>query len=350
MATVTETAFKRDIEKGTLAGAYLLYGEESYSMLKCVRKLVQKVKASGFDDFNLQRFDGSEVSSDIVFGALESLPFFAEQKVVLLRDLNLDMLSAEETAQYEAMIETIPDTSVLVIYLPTVPLGKRPSAKWKRFFSNAKSLQLVEFPRKSGSELEKYLVATAEKQGCQLSRPLAKELVRLCGEDLQTLQNEITKVCAYVGTGEIQREHLRSIVTVNTEEQVFSLSKALIGGQYEKAYQIVDYLMAQNEEPVALVALLSSAYLNLYRAKCMVQSGQNVSELANYFDYKGKDFLLRNAEQESSRYSLEMLQNSLELLLEADLALKGGAGSSRSEMKRVVLDSLIAKLLLVAQE
>ena len=29
MATVTETAFKRDIEKGTLAGAYLLYGEES---------------------------------------------------------------------------------------------------------------------------------------------------------------------------------------------------------------------------------------------------------------------------------------------------------------------------------
>ena len=68
------------------------------------------------------------------------------------------------------------------------------------------------------------------------------------------------------------------------------------------------------------------------------------------FRLQRKGFLLRNAEQESSHYSLEMLQNSLELLLEADLALKGGAGSSRPEMKRVVLDSLIAKLLLVAQE
>ena len=125
-------------------------------------------------------------------------------------------------------------------------------------------------------------MATAENKVVS-SASFGKRLVRLCGEDLQTLQNEITKVCAYVGTGEIQREYLRSIVTVNTEEQVFSLSKALIGGQYEKAYQIVDYLMAQNEEPVGACCVVILCVSEFIPTKCMVQSGRNVSGVDKLF-------------------------------------------------------------------
>ncbi|MDD5953301.1 MAG: DNA polymerase III subunit delta [Oscillospiraceae bacterium] len=351
MAQLREAELKKEIEKGTLSGAYLLYGEEKYTLLQCVEKLVQKVKAAGFADFNLTRFDAADTTADQVADALEALPFFAEQKVVLLRDLNIDTLSPSETERYQKILGELPETSVLILYLPTISLGKRPSAKWKKFLTaNSKSLKTVEFPRKSNSELEKYLMDFAERRGCTLSRPLAKWMVQLCGNDLQTLRNEISKVCAYVGGGELSREQIKDVVTINTEAQIFALATALIGGQYEKAYQIVDGLLMQNEEPVAIVAMLSSSYLNLYRAKCMVQSGRSVMELSGPFDYKGKEFLLRNAEQDSSRFSMGVLRRSLDILLEADLALKGGAGSSRLEMKRVVLDTLIAKLLLAAQE
>lgn len=351
MAEMRESDFKKAVEKGTLSGTYLLYGDEKYTMLQCVRKVVQKVTATGFADFNLHRFDAADTSADVVGEALEALPFFAEKKVVLLRDLPVDSLSAGDLEQYQAMIRELPETSVLIIYLPTIVLGKRLPAKWKAFFAtDAKKLTLVEFARKSGAELEKYLVTFAEKRECVLSKELAKRIIRLCGTDLQTLSHEIGKVCSYAGSGTITREQVDTIVTANTEAQVFALSTAIIGGQYEKAYQIIDGLLEQNEEPVAIVALLSSSYLNLYRAKCMLQSGKSVTELTNHFDYKGKEFLLRSAEQDSSRFSTAVLRESLDLLLEADLALKGGAGSSRDEMKRVVLDELIAKLLLAAQE
>jgi len=352
MPELKDTAFKKEIEKGALCGTYLLYGDEKYTMLQSVQKVIHKVTSTGFADFNLHRFDSADTSADQVAEAVEALPFFAEQKVVLLRDLSADGLSADELEAYQTMIREMPESSVLIIYLPTIMLDKkRLSAKWKSFFAtDAKKLTVVEFARKTNSDLEKYLVAYAEKRGCVLSRELAKRILQLCGTDLQTLSHEIGKVCGFAGSGEITKAHIDTAVTVNSESQVFDLSKAIIAGKYERAYQIIDDLLAQSEEPVAIVAMLSSAYLNLYRVKCMLQSGRDPMELTASFDYKNKAFMISNAEQDSSRFSMAMLRESLDLLLEADLNLKGGAGSSRNEMKRVVLDELIAKLLLAAQE
>ena len=352
MPELKDTAFKKEIEKGALTGAYLLYGDEKYTMLQSVQKVIQKVTNTGFADFNLHRFDAADTSADQIAEAVESLPFFAEQKVVILRDLNVDSLAADELEAYQNMIRDLPESTVLIIYLPAIMLEKkRLSTKWKNFFStDAKKLTLVEFARKTNSDLEKYLVTYAEKRGCELSRDLAKRILQLCGTDLQTLSHEISKVCGFAGGGVITREQIDTAVTVNSESQVFDLSKAIIGGNYERAYKIIDDLMAQNEEPIAIVAMLSSAYLNLYRVKTMLRSGRDPMELSTAFDYKNKAFLISNAEQDSSRFSTAMLRESLDLLLEADLNLKGGAGSSRNEMKRVVLDELVAKLLLAAQE
>ena len=348
MAELREADFKKAIQSGTLEGAYLLYGEEKYTMLQSVRKLVQKVSSAGYADFNLQRFDGTDVTAEEVAVAAEALPLFADRKWVTVSDWNMDAASAEELKKITEMIDDLPDTTVLILYLPTIELGKRLSAKWKQLFS-LKNLNAVEFRRKTPRELEKYLITFAEKRNCVLSRDLASLLVARCGTDLETLSHEISKLCAFAGCGEIRREQIDAVVIQNREEQAFALSKAIIGGRYEHAYEIMDALLAQSEEPVAIVALLSSSYLNLYRVKCMVQSGAPVMDLAADFDYKGKEFLLRNAEQDCGRFSSAMLRKSLDLLLEADLALKGGAGSSRESMKRVILDELVAKLLLAAQ-
>lgn len=351
MAEMREADFKKAIEQGALSGTYLLYGAEKYTMLQSVEKVVRKFMAAGFSDFNLQRFDGNDVDADAVEAALDALPFLAEQKCVTLSDLNADGLSANELEQYCNMIRNLPESSIFIIYLPVIELGKRLSAKWKQLFSiPGNHLTTVEYKRKSNADLEKYLIMFAEKRGCTLSRDLAKRILFLCGTDLQNLSHEIGKLCGYAKSGTITREQVDAVVTNNVEMQVFALSDAIIAGEYEKAYHIVDNLLGQNEEPVMIVAMLSSAYVNLYRVKCMLQSGKSVMDLTSAFEYKGKEFMLRHAEQDSSRFSLAVLRESLDLLLEADLALKGGAGSSRDEMKRVVLEELIAKLLLAAQE
>ena len=104
-------------------------------------------------------------------------------------------------------------------------------------------------------------------------------------------------------------------------------------------------LFYQNEEPVSILAVLSTSYLDLYRVRAAVQSGKNSLEPAKYFDYKGKEFRLRNAERDGGRFSMEMLRESLEVLLAADLSLKSARGD-----RRTVMEKLIAQLLLIAEK
>ena len=93
------------------------------------------------------------------------------------------------------------------------------------------------------------------------------------------------------------------------------------------------------------MAVLSSSYLDLYRVRASIQSGLSAQTPAQYFDYKGKEFRLRNAERDVRSLSLLALRESLDVLLETDAALKGARGS-----RRIIMEKMIARLLLAAQK
>ena len=91
------------------------------------------------------------------------------------------------------------------------------------------------------------------------------------------------------------------------------------------------------------MAVLATSYVDMYRVRSCIQSGQAVSTLSQYFDYKGKEFKLKNAERDSANLSMSVLKDSLQLLLDTDVALK----SSRTD-NRIIMEQLLAKLLMVS--
>lgn len=128
------------------------------------------------------------------------------------------------------------------------------------------------------------------------------------------------------------------------EASVFDLSKALLQGSYTKAYQIIHRLFVMREEPVAILAVLSNAYADLYRAKVARAAGEQAESLTAVFAYRGKEFRLRNAARDSASIPLPVLRESLETLAAADRMLK----SSRTD-KRVMLEQTAAKLILLSR-
>ena len=133
----------------------------------------------------------------------------------------------------------------------------------------------------------------SSKRGCSLSKTKCCPNFVLSGNDLQTLYNEIEKLCAYTKEGEITKEAIDLNVIRNFETTVFLLANAIVAGQYNKAYELLDMLFYQNEEPIAILAVLATSYVDMYRVRACIQSGQAVSTLSQYFDYKGKEFKLK---------------------------------------------------------
>lgn len=346
MPEITETELKKQIERADFAPLYVLHGEEKYPLGVQANKLIQKACGASFQDFNLQKLDGAACSVDAIAEAAEALPFMSERKCVVVTDFDAEARNVQDMKKMQELLDELPLSTVLVLYYPTLDINYKKSAKWKKFLAAcAKAGNTVHFARRSQADLEKLLCTAAAKRFCELSRVNAAKIIRYAGDNLQTLLHELEKLCAYTKEGEITTQIIEQLVTKNLETTVFLLSNAIVSGQYDKAYGILNQLFYQNEEPVSILAVLSSAYVDMYRVRSAIQNGKDRMEPAAHFDYKGKDFRLRNAERDAGRFSLEMLRQSLSVLLEADLALKGARGD-----RRIVMEKLIAQLLLIAEK
>lgn len=346
MPQVTETELKKQLDAESFAPVYFFYGPETYIVSSFVKRFLKKAGAVPFPDFNVQRFDGGEATVDAIADAVESLPFMAERKCVTVCDFDVETCSSTEQKKLYELLDRLSETTSLLFYCTGVEVDIKRSAKWKKFIAEVAKKGIVTcMERRTQPDLEKLLCAAASKRGCELSRQDAARLIDYAGNDLETLYHEMEKLCSYVESGSITREVIDKLATRNLETTVFMLGKAIVAGNYDKAYQVLDLLFYQNEEPVNVLAALSAVYLDLYRVRAAVQSGFSAQEPAKYFDYKKKEFRLRNAERDVRPLSLSMLRGSLNVLLETDVALKSARGN-----RRIMMDEMIARLLIIAQK
>jgi len=346
MPEINETKLKEQIQRNEMSRLYLLYGDEKMLVRRDLLRLTKKLDNTDFPEFNFNAFPHT-ASVDDIADAAEALPFFADHKCVTVSDLNVESLSASEYKKLTELVENVPDTTHLIFALPTVEFdANKPAKKWKDFIDKINTFGCsVNYARRSDSDLSKYLCREAEKHGCALSKYLADKIIRYAGNDLNTLANEISKLCAFVGEGEITNQHVEDIVTKNMEATVYLLSNALVRGDYTKAYSLLDQLINQGEEPIAILSVLSGAYVDMYRVRAALDSGKTSMAPAEYADYKRREFKLRYAERDMRDLSLEVLRESLALFLECDLALKLSTGEA---MDRIALEKLFSKLLYAA--
>lgn len=346
---MTEQELRKEIAADEVGGLYLLAGEEKMLVKRAARRLIQRAGGENFPEFNLNELPG-EAEADRIIDAAVALPFMAPRKCVAVSDYNADEKPQQELDKLYALMDDLPESTVLVFWYPTLDFEGKKSAKWKKFLEKAgKAGKTVTFPRREAGELRRLLTKEAEKQGCQLLPKAAARLMEYAGTDLTLLLGELEKLTAFTlsqGGTEITAEAVELLTPKSTETTVFLMVNALVAGEYEKAYGLLEDLFRQNEEPIAILGAMAASYVDMYRVKSALESGLTSAAPAGYAsDYKNRQFRLRNAERSARGFTARSLKTCLDLLLEADLALKG----SRLEA-RLVLDSLVARLLLATRE
>lgn len=87
-----------------------------------------------------------------------------------------------------------------------------------------------------------FLLAAA-KRGAVLSADNARYLISVSGTDIKTLLNETEKLSSYVNGGEVTKDIINRLAVKCLQARVYDLSKAIIKGDYEKAYSVLDTLL-----------------------------------------------------------------------------------------------------------
>ena len=335
----SESDLKQNL-KEQLCRVYLLYGEETYLTAQYTARIAGLAVSEDLGGFNLQSFDGDTARVEQIEEAINALPLMAEQKCVILRDI--DMTAGDFSERLLPLLEEPPETTVTVLsFLHLQPQPKK-NAKWKKLLETVeKTGAVVCFSKKTAAELARILCSGAVRRGCTLSPQNAARLVEQCGEDMLLLAGELDKLAALADGGEITAQLIESAATKNLDAKVFDLSKAILRHNRDGAYGILNTLLQQQEDPIAILAVLSNAYADMYRVKIAQSAGNRPDAVAKAFSaYKGKEFRLRYAAQDAAPLSVPALRHALDILAQADTQLK----QSRVP-PRFVLEEVLAKLL-----
>lgn len=346
MAQFNEDALKKQIKSGEFSRIYLIYGNEGYLKQHYASLICDKTVSPDFADFNLKKLDGKDTGLNEIYDCISSFPMMGEYTCTLVKDYPLTEFIGERSKvdeEFQSVIDDIPETSVLVFWMDTIEVDEK-ATKWSKVLKLIDSVGVcARIDKRTRSALEKLIMASASKKDCVLSRECASYMVSLVGEDMSTLQNELNKVCAFVGSGNITKAHIDATVIVSIEAKIFQLSKMVIRGEADKAYENLQNLFKLREEPVVILSVLSKAFVDMYRVKAAKEAGVSNADLADAFAgniYKTKMFTLDNAAADCSKYTLTQLKESLEILSDADRRLK-----STGEDNRIVLEEVILRLL-----
>jgi DNA polymerase III subunit delta len=223
----------------------------------------------------LERIDADEAEPQAVLDAVQSLPFLASRKMVVVRG---GASNKNISGQIEQIISSAGDSTDLVFYAPAI--DKRSS-----YFKVLKTkTQLEEFNEMDAAALAKWLAGEAKKQGANLTVADANYLVERAGASQQLLASELDKLVTY--DPKISRENIDLLTVKTPQSKVFDLLDAAFAGDKERALELYEDQRAQKVEPQAIMAMIAWQLRLLELAKLGAnKSSQQIAKDAGLSPY-----------------------------------------------------------------
>ncbi|MBM4076935.1 MAG: DNA polymerase III subunit delta, partial [Planctomycetes bacterium] len=190
-----------------------------------------------------------------------------------------------------------------------------------------------------GAQLVKWLQdASRDHYGQTLSRDAASLLVELVGDDLGFLDQELSKLASYVGSGgTIEAKDVQSLVGGWKTETTWAMTDAVRDGNLGLAIEALDQLLMAGEPGPKLLGGISSVFKKLAVATELAKGqslDQSLKEAGVFPMAIGAStaFLRRVGRAKAERI--------LSMLIETESGLKGGVRLP----ERIQLESLLLKL------
>ena len=150
------------------------------------------------------------------------------------------------------------------------------------------------------------------------------------------LSGECQKLAAYVGEREtITAEDVEQIATHTAECTVFAMVDALVDGQAERAFSLLNVLLESGEQRIGVLALITRQYRQMMYVKDMQESRMPQPQMAKALGVP--PFALGQLTRRAGRRSAEQLKRQMELCVSTDFDIKRGAVREEAALDRLML-------------
>ena len=291
----------------------------------------QVLKQIGYDpaDLNFAHFDMKEAAYKDIELELLSLPFFADEKIVIL-DHFVDISTAkkryltdDELKSFEEYLENPSPTSKLVIFAEGKLDSKRRLVKILK--RDAKVFEAIE-PKEQ--ELRAYFQKWAQEQGLTFDGKSFEQLLIKSSFQFSEIQKNLLFLQSYKADSNITEEDIIQAIPKTLQDNIFDLTQLILAKKIDQARDLVKDLTLQGEDEIKLIAIMLGQFRLYTQVKILAETGQTesqmVSSLGHYLGRNPNPYQIKFALRDTRGLSLNFLQDSIRYLIQTDYQIKTG--------------------------
>lgn len=316
----------QDLKQENFKNVYLLCGEEAYLRNQYKKKLRDALVEEG-DTMNYSYYEGKDINPRAVIDMAETLPFFADRRVLMIENSGFFKNKCDELADYMAVIPE----STNFIFVET-EIDKR-----SRFYKEVKKLgRVVEFGTQKEDTLVKWILGMLKKEGRNITRDTLQTFLSKTGSDMQMIKNELDKLVAYTeGRDVIRLEDVEQVCITQTTNRIFDMVNAIAEGNQKKALELYEDLLSLKEPPMRILFLIARQFNQLYQVKLLAKEGMPSSEIAKQAGIV--PFAVKKYQAQARNFSTEELRAAVEECVAGEEAVKTGKMNDRLSVELLIM-------------
>ncbi|MCS4485571.1 DNA polymerase III subunit delta [Staphylococcus americanisciuri] len=303
---------------------HVVYGEVPELVDKESDQLIEKyLDKEPRDEFNYAKYNLYESELNVIMEEAMTLPFFSDKKVVLVQ--NSYIFTGEKVTKttqpnlngFMRFLENYDSQTLVIFQVNAAKLDERKKVvkHLKKYASLKKVEQFTE------QEMKSWVQSQLHAQFKDIKQDALDTLIRLTGIHYRIIQQELEKIILFIGhRSTITKQDVLAIVNRSLEQNVFLLTEYIQKGEKDRAITLMKDLIKLKEEPIKLLALITSNYRLYYQSLILSQKGYSQQQIAKTVGVH--PYRVKLALQQTRKYQLAQLLKIIDACAETDYKLK----------------------------
>lgn len=317
-----------------------IYGEVPELVEKKSNEIVESYLNEKKDDFNYIKYNLYDTSFNQIIEEALTMPFISEKKAIVVK--NAFIFTGEKVSkdiqpnneQVNEFLEKYDGENFIIFEVYQNKLDERK----KITKTLKKTSKLAKVEQMSEQEIKNWIKNKLHENFKDIKQDALDLFIELTGINFNIVSQELEKIILFLGERTtINKKDVEEIINRSLEQNVFLLTEYIQKGEKYKAIQLIKDLIVMKEEPIKLLALITSNYRLYYQCKILSRkgySGQQIAKTINVHPYRVKLAL-----NQVKHYQLTHLLNIIDQCAETDYKLK----SSYMD-KQLILELFILSL------
>ena len=302
-----------DIRNGQYKTMYLLYGDEAYLKKQYKDKLIKALVAEG-DTMNFSAYEGKGINPKELIDLAETLPFFAERRVILVENSGFFKNSCDDLAEY--LLEPAASTCFLFV-------EEEVDKRSKMYKAVAKAGKAVEFGTQNEELLTRWILSRIKKENKNITGNVMQLFISKTGTDMGNIDRELEKLLCYtMGRDVIKAEDVEAITTEQVTNKIFDMVNAIAEHEQKKALDFYYDLLTLKEPPMRILFLITRQFQILMNLKDMGSKGFDQSTIASKVGIP--PFAVRKNQAQAKGFTTEQLKQAIRDGVELEESVKTG--------------------------